>query len=88
MVLSSGHAPRFQRYLKHASPFTLSVISERFGIPSPPEVPLDWMSFWRECTGNFCIYRGAYGTQAWARDDPMPMLGARVETVSELSLGG
>ncbi len=87
LVLSSGRTAVLRRY-RQGSPFKVAGVSEHFGIPAPPEESVDWMSFRGRCTGNFCMYSGAYGTQAWPKGARLPMLGVHVKAVSQAGLEG
>jgi len=88
LVLSSGFAPVLKRYTAPTSPFMKTEHSRRFAIPAPPERQVDWLAFRKHCTGNFCCYRGAYGTAAWPWNEPMPMLGIYAEMTRGIGLEG
>ena len=87
IALSSGRPPEFKRYERaYLSPFRDPDTSRKFAIPAPPAEPVDWLGSRDTCTGNFCVYRGAYGTAAWPSHTPLPMIGVGVERVTELGL--
>ena len=86
VVLSSGRTPQRKRYRNRSSPFIKNDVSKRFAIP-PPNVENDVTNEIGEvCSGDFFCYQDAYGTQAWAHGELMPMLQIASETITKIGL--